>query len=1313
MPIGFEEYVEKFLDDIADIAAPGSIAEEILTGIGFERNRLPLSNNKENSREYWYSVGRSIADGCISGSNDLEQLIHAVARYYPSASFGWNLPQNPRDPCLGLPPLPELSLPVDPFKNLESFNESDAMIFFGRCNEINELHKKITNRVSQIVLLYGASGVGKSSLLNAGLIPRIKSKYAVAYRRRDEPAWDLTGLLQKTLSQRGTTENSKPLLIILDQLESAWHQPTTRRKEEIYQFTKALKKLFDTDFSANQGSLLLSFRKEYLAEVGYELRKARLSYETVFIRHLDHTGIIDAIRGPSRYTEFHFKIQNELPMLIADTLLMDKGSTVAPTLQILLSKMWKVCQENCEYEFTIAMFQKIIRKGDVIRHFFEEQLGQVRVLFRSEHDSGLVLDLLRFHTYETGKTRSRDGSELEDRYGLERQGQIKKLVNCLKRYYILAAPSYTSERNTTRLIHDILAPIVRDLFEQSDLPGQRSHRIFMNRIGDWSSGNSGSCLDETDLNTVEIGIYGMKSLDEDGKRMLEASKKFRKTKRIWKSVRVVIGILSILSIITLSFRAEYRREHEKVRRISAEAVNQVNEDLDRALLLGLEAYNLSYEEGLMASLPLVNAKKDVASLQTATTESMLRILTSVPPELDSFLHGHPEEYVRHLAFDPSAGYLFSRSRSGLINIWSTDRNELVRKPWLSDIKHGVPRYFRLMNPTLNDHQLIYSTERGFIVRNWDTGEILFEKTFGNGYDGEIREILFIPKLTPGNDSSPFSSSMVAIGWRMGRVTFWNSSTWERIPLELPHIPNLAGIFSMDFKPGQNLLAIGTLNENSQDQQSKKTSCITLINLETMQIESGPECRPGILNNIVIHPHKDVIVSGWRDSTALITKYPLQPLDDSQKLTEFRASVTEVQFLDDGALLAAASWDGSITLYETENWSKNDSVRFFHNGVMTLTAEQRGKNIASSDYNNRIALLSVKRLWKAHDSGSNALFVLGEGGRILTAGTENNLGNIKQSRMVNQENLEVHTIEESLGPKISTTGYNPEKDLFASGTLEGVVHFYKGSDLSPIQELRSTISKDREASQVRAISMNRNGSLGVFSAEPNKILVSNLSKENLITRQQEVGFLISSIVFGANGQEIATICQVSEESNLRYWDVDIKNEPPLIGALDVSVPKGSGLLSVSPDGKHLAVASGGVELRIFKWKQLDPESTLDAHPDKIRSLLFVDNNHIAAGYDQGSVIIWDITTQLPVYAPLRRHRYPVLIMARYSGGLITLDSQSYLTFWESKNMIPIAEAACNIANRNLTIDEWQQYLGGAYSLTCPDLPAGMKSWALSN
>jgi WD40 repeat protein len=73
---------------------------------------------------------------------------------------------------LNLPPAPALTAGLNPWRGLKSYDEQHCQLFFGRENEIEQLAGLVAEQPFTAVL--GASGTGKSSLVKAGLLPRLR-----------------------------------------------------------------------------------------------------------------------------------------------------------------------------------------------------------------------------------------------------------------------------------------------------------------------------------------------------------------------------------------------------------------------------------------------------------------------------------------------------------------------------------------------------------------------------------------------------------------------------------------------------------------------------------------------------------------------------------------------------------------------------------------------------------------------------------------------------------------------------------------------------------------------------------------------------------------------------------------------------------------------------------------------------------------------------------------------------------------------------------------------------------------------------------
>jgi conflict system STAND superfamily ATPase len=183
-----------------------------------------------------------------------------------------------------------------PFIGPRPFEEADAKAFFGRENEIAALTAEVVS--TQIVLLYASSGSGKSSLINAGLIPAMRSEGFKASQARlntlvsgdSQRPVDLLCEAVRNSALQSSTE--RPSLLVLDQFEEIIVAAT---------YTE-LFTLAETVYSTMAENLLarivISFREEYLARVDALFN--RVTEASVVHFHLDRLSRPGALEAFDR-----------------------------------------------------------------------------------------------------------------------------------------------------------------------------------------------------------------------------------------------------------------------------------------------------------------------------------------------------------------------------------------------------------------------------------------------------------------------------------------------------------------------------------------------------------------------------------------------------------------------------------------------------------------------------------------------------------------------------------------------------------------------------------------------------------------------------------------------------------------------------------------------------------------------------------------------------------------------------------------------------------------------------------------------------
>ena len=107
-------------------------------------------------------------------------------------------------------PAQQSSVDADnPWLGLASFTEDAQAFFFGRDDEVAELVRRVQRKL--LTLLFGQSGLGKTSILRAGIVPRLRTMgYCPVYVRIDHspgapsPSEQIKAAILRATSEAGT-----------------------------------------------------------------------------------------------------------------------------------------------------------------------------------------------------------------------------------------------------------------------------------------------------------------------------------------------------------------------------------------------------------------------------------------------------------------------------------------------------------------------------------------------------------------------------------------------------------------------------------------------------------------------------------------------------------------------------------------------------------------------------------------------------------------------------------------------------------------------------------------------------------------------------------------------------------------------------------------------------------------------------------------------------------------------------------------------------------------------------------------------------
>jgi hypothetical protein len=309
-----------------------------------------------------------------------------------------------------------------PFKFLDSYTKDDRKIFFGRDLEIEELYQRVFD--SKLMLVYGVSGTGKSSLIHCGLANKFRETdwLPIVIRHGGNIIESMTAGIRSasitTQQNKFVTpgdfkkavrslylDHYKPVFFIFDQFEELF---IFGDKEERRTFIHIVKTLTESDL---QCRMIFVMREEYMAGVTeFEKYIPTFFSNRVRIEKMSHTNALEAIKEPCKV--FNIRLEKGFAEALLEKLSPGETDVELTYLQVFLDKIFRLAAEFLPplggeskggsslarvdqggadepkegISFTHALLEKIGNVSDILGSFLEEQLKAL-----DEPDTGLSI----------------------------------------------------------------------------------------------------------------------------------------------------------------------------------------------------------------------------------------------------------------------------------------------------------------------------------------------------------------------------------------------------------------------------------------------------------------------------------------------------------------------------------------------------------------------------------------------------------------------------------------------------------------------------------------------------------------------------------------------------------------------------------------------------------------------------------------------------------------------------------------------------------------------------------------------------------
>lgn len=250
-----------------------------------------------------------------------------------------------------------LSPPDSPYRGLAAFTEGDADLFFGRDNDITRLTDSLL--LHRAVVLTGPSGVGKTSLVQAGLAPALRHAHGnwdIALVRPELDPWHRLADRLMDVQGQGGDHSPTGLDAAVQRLRRdgirAWSPSIRARDRRLLVVIDQFEQLLNTDGPVDTNFLnqlldvaedpdsailiIISLRTDYLDKLLMIPGLApRLQDHLVMLGPLSPSQLSAAITAPA--TKRGVQFEEGLVQQIVD----DAPDDSLPLLQFTLSLLWK------------------------------------------------------------------------------------------------------------------------------------------------------------------------------------------------------------------------------------------------------------------------------------------------------------------------------------------------------------------------------------------------------------------------------------------------------------------------------------------------------------------------------------------------------------------------------------------------------------------------------------------------------------------------------------------------------------------------------------------------------------------------------------------------------------------------------------------------------------------------------------------------------------------------------------------------------------------------------------------------------------